>query len=94
MIIEIIKPHRKWKIGDKVDVTPDLGASLCFMGVAKLHSSQVRFDVQPKADEADEKPPQQVTINNYYIGDDQEFSKPEPEPPKKKKKNFFSIKNK
>lgn len=70
MIIEILKQYKKWKPGDKVDVTNELGAQLCFVGVAKVHGNQTRFDYQPK-EEATESEPQQVTINNYYIVDDE-----------------------
>jgi hypothetical protein len=71
MIIEVLKPYKKWNAGDKVDVTKELGAQLCLLGIAKLASDQARFDVQPKeAPEPEE--PQNITINNYYVVDDPE----------------------
>jgi hypothetical protein len=89
MIIEIVKPYKKWKPGDKVDVTNELGAQLCFMGIAKLHGSQIRFDSPPKKEQADEVEPQSVTINNYYLNDDAEGDSDEQ--PKSKTKKDFQI---
>lgn len=83
MIIEITKPYKKWKPGDKVDVTNELGAQLRFVGIAKIHGNQARFDYQPK-EEATESEPQQVTINNYYIVDDEGSDTAEPKPNKTK----------
>jgi len=85
MIIEIVKPYKKWKSGDKVDVTNELGAQLCFVGIAKLHGSQIRFDSPPKKEQADESEPQQVTINNYYLNDDAEGDSNEQQAGKNKK---------
>ena len=87
MIIEIIKPYKKWKPGDKVDVTNELGARLCFLGIAKLHGHQVRFDNPPKKNQEDESEPQQVTVNNYYIIGD-EGSDSDEQPTSKNKKDF------
>ena len=85
MIIEIIKPYKKWKPGDKVDVTNELGAQLCFVGIAKLHGSQIRFDSPPKKEQADESDPKQVTVNNYYLIDDAEGDSDEQQAGKNKK---------
>jgi hypothetical protein len=89
MIIEIVKTYKKWKPGDKVDVTNELGAQLCFMGIAKLHGSQIRFDSPPKKEQADESEPQSVTINNYYLNDDAEGDSDEQ--PKSQTKKDFQI---
>ncbi|HNU60180.1 MAG TPA: hypothetical protein PKI08_09535 [Aquaticitalea sp.] len=70
MIIEILKPYKKWDAGAKVDVTSELGAQLCLLGIAKLASDQTRFDYQPK-EEAQPEEPQNITINNYYVVDDE-----------------------
>ena len=90
MIIEILKPYKKWHAGAKVDVTSELGAQLCLLGYAKLASDQTRFDIQPK-EEAQPEEPQNITINNYYVVDDEangDDSKPKSKGKKIEKKNL------
>ena len=90
MIIEILKPYKKWHAGAKVDVTSELGAQLCLLGIAKLASDQTRFDYQPKEDSQPEEP-QNITINNYYVIDDEangDVEQPKAKSKKTEKKNL------
>ena len=97
MIIQITKPHSKWKAGDIVDVTSQFGKNLIAGGFAVMHDDQTRRDYTPKVEE--EK--QSMTVNNYYvmadnevlqIEDDEQAAYIEPEKPKKNKRNFFNFK--
>lgn len=63
MIIQILKPVKKWKAGDIADVTSNFGNELIRAGLAEKAGDQTRRDYQPKVEE--EK--QSMTVNNYYV---------------------------
>ena len=100
MIIQITKPHSKWKAGDIVDVTSQFGKNLIAGGFAVMHDDQTRRDYTPKVEE--EK--QSMTVNNYYVmadnevlqlEDDEQAAYINAEPKveaKPKKRNFFNFK--
>lgn len=64
MIIRILKPNGKWKVGDTPDVTTSLAAALCATGVAQVDADQTRRDFTPKPP-AEE--PQPMVVNNYFV---------------------------
>lgn len=86
MIVEIIRAHGKWKVGDTPDVTVNFGNELIALGIAKIHEDQTRRDVQPKKEKEDE--PQKIEVHNYFMAPDTTTdAEPEPVKPKRKHKN-------
>lgn len=101
MIIQILKPVKKWKAGDIVDVTSFFGNELIRAGLAAKANDQTRRDYQPKIEE--EK--QSMVVNNYYVLADNEVlqieddeqaaytkTNAESEPKPKPKRKFFNLK--
>lgn len=78
MIVRIIQPFWKWKIGDEPDVTEDLGFDLIRQGIAVEANDQTRRDLHAKPKEETE--PQKIEVNNFYA------------PETKKKRGFFTNK--
>jgi hypothetical protein len=69
MIIDIIKPFGKWKVKDRVDVTPEKGRELMDLGVAQLSGNQAKLDSRPKVEPKDEV--QKVEVHNHYYNIDE-----------------------
>jgi hypothetical protein len=70
MIIRILKPYGKWKVGDTPDVTTTLAAALCAVSVAEVDTDQTRRDYTPKPP-AEE--PQPMVVNNYFVAPEDVF---------------------
>lgn len=91
MIIEILQPHGKWKLGDTPDVSRTLAQSLVSSGVARIHADQTRRDYTPTAKEPE---PQPITVNNYFLapeGAQEQLQKETPGPKRRgKRKNIVN----
>lgn len=83
MIIRIIKDFSKWRVGELVDVTKDLANDLIGKEIAELNDDQARLDAPPI--DKKEEPPQEITVNNYYVVEPEEVKG-------KQKRSFFRNK--
>lgn len=74
MIILIKEKWGKWNAGDLVDVTPDFAKTLIDCGAAEIHDSQARID-KPETEKKEETN-QTITVNNYYVIEEETAAAP------------------